>query len=312
MLSAAVEIGLFDAVGKGATVEEIATAIQAPSPRHVAELLGALVSLGLMEKAGQVYRLSPGASPFLERSSPTCMLDALRFNMDLYPLWGRLGACMKEGKPVLPPTAHLGADPARTRRFTLGMHSRALALAPALIPSLDLKGCSSLLDVASGPGTFSRMLAEKHSALKVTLFDLPPVLDIGRELILDTGVASRVSFQAGDYRKDPLPGGFDAVLYCGALHQEEPEGAQRLFDKIRAALNPGGRLYVVDMMLAADRTQPLFSVLFSLNMMLISPQGRVFTEDDVLKAVGQAGLGNAECLKPEGCPYWIVKASKPR
>jgi len=298
-------------VGKGATVEELTAAVKGASPRHVAELLCALVSVGLMEKSNQVYRLSPSAAPFLKRSSPTCMLEALQFNVDLYQLWGRLGTCMKEGKPVLPPTAHLGADPARTRRFTLGMHSRALAMAPALIPSLDLKGCSSLLDVASGPGTFSRVLAEKYAKIKVTLFDLPPVLDIGRELIRDTGVASRVSFHPGDYRKDPLPGGFDAVLYCGALHQEEPAGAQRLFDKIHASLHPGGRLYVVDMMLAADRTQPLFSVLFSLNMMLMSPQGRVFTEDDVLKAVGLAGLGDAECLKPEGCPYWIVKASKP-
>jgi SAM-dependent methyltransferase len=264
----------------------------------------------VMEKNGDAYRLSPGVSPFLDRSSPTCMLDALQFNMDLYQLWGRLGTCMKEGKPVLPPSAHLGDDPARTRRFTLGMHSRALAMAPALIPSLEMKGCSSLLDVGSGPGTFSRVLAETYPKLNVTLFDLPPVLAIGKELIGQTGVASRIKFHNGDYRKDPVPTGFDAVLYCGALHQEEPEGARRLFGKLYDSVNPGGRLYVVDIMLAADRTQPLFSVLFSLNMMLISPQGRVFAEEDVLHCVGQAGFEKARCLKPKGCPYWVVKAGK--
>ena len=311
VLSAAVEIGLFDAVGNGATIDSIAGATNASSPRHIAELLGALVSLELIEKKGDTFHLSPSASVFLMRSSPTCMLDALRFNMDLYPLWGRLGTCIKEGKPVLPPSAHLGDDPARTRRFTLGMHSRALAMAPALIPSLDMRGCSSLLDVGAGPGTFSRVLAEKYSTLAVTLFDLAPVLDIGRELMRGADVTARVSFHSGDYRKDALPGGFDAVLYCGALHQEEPEGARRLFKKIHGSLKPGGRLYVVDMMLAADRTRPLFSVLFSLNMMLISPRGRVFTEDDVLECSEQAGFSDAECLKPEGCPYWVVKALKP-
>lgn len=312
VLSAAVEIGLFDAVGNGGTLSAITGAVGAASPRHVEELLGALVSLEVLEKKGDTYRFAPGASAFLDRSSPTCMLDALRFNMDLYPLWGRLGTCMKEGRPVLPPLAHLGDDPARTRRFTLGMHSRALAMAPALIPSLDLTGCSSLLDVGSGPGTFSRFLAESYPALKVTLFDLQPVLDIGRELIGGTGVAARVAFHNGDYRKDALPGGFDAVLYCGALHQEEPESARRLFKEIHRSLNPGGRLYVVDMMLATDRTQPLFSVLFSLNMMLISPRGRVFTEDDVGQCAAQAGFQHAECLKPVGCPYWVVKALKTR
>jgi SAM-dependent methyltransferase len=310
-VSAALDLGLFEAVdGPPRSAAEIAAALET-TPRHTEGLLDALAGVGLIEKREGRYRLDPGAVDYLSRSGPCCLLDALRYNAAMYPLWGRLATCVREGRPVVPPAAHLGGDPEQTRRFVLGMHSRALAVAPAVVPALDLRGARRLLDVGAGPGTFSVALAERYPGLCITLLDLPPVLAVTRELVGGGPAADRISFHPADYRCDPLPSGYAAVLFCGALHQEDAESAARVMAGLAAALEPGGRLFVVDMMLEPTRTAPVFSALFALNMMLVNPSGRVFTGEEVCGLAGGAGLAEVDCRRLAGCPYWVVTARKP-
>lgn len=320
VISAAVQLGLFDVLeGRGSSAKEAASRLRT-SPGHTAELLDALTALDILEKWAEtaqagakepVYRIKPSAAQFLTRSGSSCILDALQYNIDLYPLWGRLAECVRNGRPVIPAGAHLGGDPDRTRRFALGMHSRALAMAPALLPALDMKGRLRLLDIACGPGTFSTQLAERYPGLEVTLFDLPPILAVAKTLIADRPSASRIAFEPGDYHSDPIPAGFDAVLYSGALHQEEPGFAASLLEAVFEAMEPGGRLFVVDMMLQPGRTEPVFSILFSINMMLTSPAGRVYSEDEVRLLLSGAGFEDMNCKRLTDCPYWVITADKP-
>ncbi len=309
VLSAGVELGVFDALaGDGRTLAKLAAQLKT-AERHLAEVLDALVALELLEKEDTTYRLAATAAPLLSRKSHACVLDALRFNMDLYPLWGRIPEAVRQGGPVLPPGAHLGADPERTRRFALGMHSRALGLAPAVLPALDPGNATTLLDLAAGPGTFSRLLAEQHTHLHVTQFDLAPVLAVAEELTVGHPAADRITFQPGDYHTDELPAGCERVLLCGAIHQENERFAQELFTRVRTALAPDGRFWIDDMMLEADRSGPLFSNLFSINMMLTSPQGRVFTADRLQALLLAAGFATVERKQPPWSPYWVLEAS---
>lgn len=311
-LAAAVELDLFSALGgQGLTADQAARA-RGAAPRHTEELLCALTAMGLIEKAGDRYALAPGAERLLSRASPDCILDALKFNVDLYALWGRLAETVRTGAPAIPPAAHLGRSAESTRRFALGMHSRARAMAPAILPAIGLDKCRRLLDLGAGPGTFGCLLAEKYPSLRVTLFDLPPILEVARELVGRTPVADRIDFHPGDYHTDPLPGPFDAVLYCGAAHQEKPESIGALLDKIRPALSPGGRLWIIDMMLAPGKTGPLFSALFSLNMALMSAEGRVYEGAELARMLGRAGFVDAACVPLPPSPYWAVSAAKPK
>ena len=65
------------------------------------------------------------------------------------------------------------------------------------------------------------------------------------------------------------------------------------------------------MMLRKGRIDPVFSTLFSLNMMLTSPRGRVFTEIEAREALAGAGFFNPRVNKLADCPYWIATAEKP-
>ncbi len=310
-LSAAVELDLFSALTEDGLTAAAAAQAMGTAPRHTEELLCALSALGLVHRQNDLFKPEPGAARLLSRASPDCILAALKFNTDLYSLWGHLAQTIRTGAPVLPPTAHLGQSTERTRRFTLGMHGRARALAPAILPAINLDECRSLLDLASGPGTFSCLLAEKYPDLRVTLFDLPPILEVAGEIVRQTSVADRVEFHPGDYHSDPLPGSFDAVLYCGAVHQEEPDSVSRILAKISTALRPGGKVWIVDMMLAPGGAAPLFSTLFSLNMALMSTGGRVYEGAELMRMLIQSGFVEPACIPLPPSPYWIVHATNP-
>ncbi len=312
-LAAAVALGLFDCVDEagehGASADDIASSLNTGA-RHTAALLDVLTGLDLLAKVDRRYTLAPAMRPYLSRHGAMCMLDALRFNTDMYPLWGRLADCVREGEPVASAQAHLGEDAARTRRFVMGMHSRALPMADAVAGAIDLGGVTALLDLGAGPGTYGRAIAQRYPALTVTQFDLPPVVSIARELAKGHPAADRIRYVEGDYRADALPGGFDAVLYCGALHQESPQTAARLFDAIAAGLERGGRLIVIDMLLDDDAARPAFSALFSLNMMLVSPIARVFTARQAEGLLSDAGFDVRATQAIEHTPYWIVEAQR--
>ncbi len=313
-LGAAVELGLFPALDTGAeagrTAEQIAAEIGSASARHTAALLDSLAGLSLVAKTDQRYRIAPGAARLLSPSSPDCIIDALRFNTAMYQLWGQLPDCVRNGAPVVPPQAHLGEDEARTRGFVMGMYGRARGLAPAVVAAIDLEDIERLLDLGSGPGLYSLLLARKYPQLKVTQLDLPGVVKVARELQENEPEFDRISFIPADYRQADLPGGHEAVLFCGAIHQESPESAAIVLEKVRAALPPGGRVIIVDMMVNGEGTQPAFSALFGLNMMLVNPQAHMFSEPQLKKLLEETGFDDPSCRAIAESPYWLIEATR--
>jgi ubiquinone/menaquinone biosynthesis C-methylase UbiE len=310
-LSAAVQNGLFDALNDGADSSQALSKACGTSLLHTHALCDALVGMDVLIKKQERYAIPPNLKAVLDSRDPNSLIAALRFNQDLYQLWGGLGQTVKSGDPMIPANAHLGSDPEQAVRFVHGMHSRARVFAPALINALDVKGCSRLLDVAGGPGTFSAMLAEQQETLKVTIFDLPPIIAAAEKLHEQSPARSRLHFHPGDYHADPFPSSFDAVLYCGALHQETVEQARSVLASIFNSLEPGGRCFVVDVMLDDERTQPLFSALFELNMMLMRPSSHVYTSKEAEKLLREAGFESVETKSVFTTPYWIITARKP-
>ena len=310
-LNAAVELELFAPLESGsAELEQICRDL-GTSPKYTRALLDALVGLGLLEKQSQQYAMPEALKNTLSSSHPDSLLGAIRFNRALYPMWGRLADCVRKGEPAIPPDAQLGSDPARVRGFVQGMHSRARVLGPAIVSEIDLDGRRRLLDVAAGPGTFSAMMLKHWPELELTLFDLPAVSQISRDLHAGSPEGNRITFTAGDYHKDPLPEGpFDAVFYAGAVHQEDLEHTRVILEKIRAVLEPGGSFFLLDLMLDDDRTQPVFSALFEINMMLSNSMSHVHTVSGIRALIEEAGFEGILSREIPGTPYHLLECRK--
>jgi len=314
LLFAAIDIGVFEVLaregetGVGEVAEELGC-----SARGLRLLLDACVATGLLEKRGEAYRNSREAAMYLVPGVPSDLSRAIRYNRDVYAAWGKLTEMVRTGRPVEAPSLHLGDDSARTRTFVMSMHSRALGMGRAVVPHVELAGCEKLLDIGGGPGTYSVLLAQANPGLTCTVMDLPDVVAIARELIERQRMGDRVRTLAGSYRESAFPEGQDAVIFFGVLHQESAESVQALLRKAYGALNPGGVLYVMDMMTGPDRAHPPFSALFAVNMALTTDHGWVFSDAELIAWLTAAGFERAGVKPlPAPMPHWLASAHKPQ
>lgn len=289
VLHAAVGLDLFAAVGDGADAAEVAAA-RGLDPRATGLLLNAMTALGLLHKTAGRYTLTPASRRHLLPGAPQYLGGMVAFEAATWDLWGRLEEAVRTGEPVRPPDMYQG-DPAETRRFILAMDSlvRARGDARWLAEHLDLAGVGRLLDVGSGPATYPVALCRAHPELKATVFDLPGTLAVTRERIEAEGLADRIDLVAGDYRTDPLPGGFEMVFLSNVIHGEDEAANRALMARCHAALVPGGRVVVKDHFLAEDLTAPAGGAVFSL-LMLLSTRGRNYAFGEAAGWMAEAGF----------------------
>ena len=274
-------------------------------------LLDACVAVGLITKDGDLYSNTAETAAFLVPGKPGDLSGAIRYKRDVYNAWGKLPELVRSGSPVESPELHLGDDEARTRAFVMSMHGRAMGVGRMLIPMLDLKDCSSLLDIGGGSGAYAILSAQNNPALQCTVMDLPAVSAIASELVEAAGVADRVNCVAGDYRVEEFPEGNDVINILGVLHQESPESIIDILKRSHNALIPGGQINILDMMTDETRCNPPFSALFAVNMALTADNGWVFSSKDMEEWLTKAGFIDFECIPlPPPMPHWLIKARK--
>jgi len=314
VLFAASDAGVFDFLAKnGPSASDAVAKGQGLDPRGAELLLNACVAVDLLQKDGERFSNTPETGLFLVSGSPADLTRAIRYNRDVYAAWGRLGELAKTGQPVEAPALHLGEDAERTRTFALSMHGRAMAIGRAAVPMLDLSGAKQVFDAGGGPGTYSVMIAQAHPDVTCLVMDLPGVVAVADGLIAAQGMAGRVRTIPGDYHTAGFPQGNDVVLFFGVLHQESPESIQDLFARAYASLNPGGSVYVMDMMTDASHTRPPFSALFAVNMALTTESGWVFSDSELKGWLEGAGFtGFSVTPLPPPMPHWMARAGKRR
>ena len=148
-------------------------------------------------------------------------------------------------------------------------------------------------------------------ALHGTVLDLPAIVGVARELIAGAGMAERVSTRPGDYHTAPFEGPWDVLTFFGVLHQEPPDTIACLMRSAYAALAPGGRIFVLDLMTDDTHAHPPFAALFALNMALTMEHGWVFSEREMagwLAAAGFGGIGGRPVPPP--MPHVLMTARK--
>lgn len=314
VLFAALEIDLFTVIqqlDKEATADQIALQ-SGKNLRGTTLLLNACAALGLLHKSQGVYTLNKSVAATLTKNAPHDLTRAIRYNQDVYPAWGRLTELVQDGKPVEAPELHLGGDVERTRNFVLSMHGRALGIGRAVVPMLDLTGCSRLLDLAGGPGTYAMLLAQANPGLSCVTVDLAPVSAVAAELVAEAGMSDRVQCVAGSYHTATYePESYDAVTIFGALHQESPSMIVHILKQAYNSLKPGGRIFILDMMCDESHTKPAFSALFAINMALTTHHGWVFSDTELYGWLHEAGFTDCTTREAEPpMPHWLVSALK--
>jgi SAM-dependent methyltransferase len=303
---------IFDVLADGPLSANAVAAALKLDPRGTGLFLRACVALGFLAEHSGRFQNSPVAAMYLVSRSPAYMGNVIRYSDQLYPTWGNLEEALRRAKPALPAETYLGNDPARTRGFVQAMHDRALGIARALVPMLDLTGRHTMLDVGGGPGTYSVLLTERFPGLRSEVIELPGVAAVARELVAAAGADERVVLRDGDYHSADFGSGKDVVLMSGMFHRESEQACQDLIARAAACLNPGGLLVVSDVFTDQGGCQPTFAAMFGLNMMLTAPDGGVHADVDVMRWMADKGMRELRCEPlPPPMPHRVVFGVKP-
>ncbi len=274
-------------------------------------LLEGLCSLEILNRDQDLFENTDLAKAFLVEGTPSFMGSALLYNADVYPKWASLAETIRTGRPVHSPSEYLGDADTQTRNFVYGMHHRALSVGRAVVDVVDLSGARKLCDVGGGPGTYSALLTEKYPELHATVADLPAVVAHARDIVRSMPGGSRVECTNFDYYADTLSGSYDAVLISGVLHREQPDGVRQILAKACTALQPGGVLYISDVMVNDERTGPLFPTMFSINMRVLADHGRSHSVKEQQLYLEELGLSvTAVTRLPAPIHYTIIRAEK--
>ena len=135
------------------------------------------------------------------------------------------------------------------------------------------------------------------AVLRENLVDRGTPLDLTVPVVsLASGqkMTDRIRFQAGDFLVDELDGKYDVVWLSHILHGEGPEDCQSIIRKAVGMLEPGGLIAIHEFVLDNSMDAPLFPALFSLNMLLGTPAGQAYSENQLSGMLAAAGVGQIQ------------------
>lgn len=293
IVQSAVELEIFDALEKSPLQAEAVAGRLGLEPKATELLLNALASLALLQKQGEVFSLTDTAGQYLVKSSPQYLGGMIRFESHLWSCWEKLPRAIRTGQPARLPNMYQD-DPAETEIFINAMDSlvKARGDAEVLAGAIDWSSVGELLDVGSGPATYPIALCKKYVGLRATIFDLPATLKITRRFIRESGLENRIRLIAGDYRSDPIPGSYDAVLLSNIIHGENFASNETLLRNLADHLAPAGLMIIKDHILDDSRANPAVGAVFSLLMLLTTDGGRCYTFNEIKSWMAAAGLSN--------------------
>jgi ubiquinone/menaquinone biosynthesis C-methylase UbiE len=139
-------------------------------------------------------------------------------------------------------------EPARTSWFSFDHFYSDLAF-PAICDRLAKNPPASLLDVGANTGRFARMCIERLPGTRVGLADLPIQLAVAKANLEQAGVMQRAELHPTDLLDDSaaLPTGFEIVWMSQLLDCFSEDEIVAIMKKVRRALPPGGRLWILEL-----------------------------------------------------------------
>lgn len=297
----ALELDIFTAVGDGASAEEIGKKIDA-NARAVSMLLNALVSLGLLTKAGEQYRNTADSARFFVRGSKDNQRCGLLHTANIWHRWSTLTEAVRRGTRV--PVDR--DQPGWTQNFIAGMQRNAKHRAPLMVKNLGTAGIRRILDLGGGSGAYSIAFAKASPDVHCDILDLPDVVPLTLEYVKNAGVSTQISFRPGDMLRDDLGSNYDVIMLNAICHMFSEEQNQQLFRRARHALAPRGRLAMQDFILNNEKTGPQHAALFALNMLVGTEAGASYSEAEYAAWMKAAGFSAVSRINLPGPSDLIV------
>ncbi len=283
------ELGIFTAIGDSPKESREIAQTLGTSEHATDRLMNALCGMGLLKKKGGRFLNTPLAARYLVKDRPD-YLAGLMHQVGLWNTWSTLTQAVREGSSVVVRGEVGDRGSGWLEAFIEAMHMRARGQAGIVAKLVDLRGVKRVLDVGGGSGAFSMAFVRTKKDVQAVVFDLPQVTVLTRNFVEKEGFISSIETTDGNYETDSLGSGFDLAFLSAIIHSNSSEVNRLLFKKANDALNPGGRIVVLDHVMEEDRTAPLAGAFFSLNMLVGTKAGDTYTESEIRQWMTETGF----------------------
>jgi hypothetical protein len=315
-LAAVAELGCADHLAGGPRgVAELAELCGADAA-SLRRVLREVASMGLLRPAGDGYELTEDGMA-LRSGTPGSLRSVVRA-LAREGLWYAMGAVprtVRTGRNAFterygPFYEYVARDPALRALFDEYMIARTSPYLGALAGSYDFSRFHTLVDVGGGRGHLLAAVLAGHPRLEGVLFDRDHVIPGAARELEQRGVAERCRLVAGDFFA-AVPPGADAYLLASVLHNWADEDCVRILGNVRSAMRPGGRLFVVEMVVP-DGEEPHPGKHMDIRMLAILDGARERTRREFATVLGDAGFRLAEVIPMPGDTGLLVARDDPR
>jgi SAM-dependent methyltransferase len=291
-ISVAAELGIADFLVQGPrTADELARLAHA----HVGALyrvLRALASIGIFsEDTERRFSLTPMAECLRSDTPDSLRFFAIMSGAEFYQSWGCLLHSAQTGEPGFqkrygaPFFQYMTEHPERHAIYDAAMMVHGIAETEPMLNACDFSAFRTVADVGGGNGRMLAALLQRHPGVRGILFDLPPVAQRAQPSLAELGLADRCQVVGGDFFVS-VPAA-DAYVLRHVIHDWSDENAVKILRNCGKALNPGGRVLLVETVIP-PLNEPCFGKWLDLMMLIVD--GRERTREQYEQLFSQAGL----------------------
>uniref|UniRef100_A0A4W3JH60 Acetylserotonin O-methyltransferase n=1 Tax=Callorhinchus milii TaxID=7868 RepID=A0A4W3JH60_CALMI len=305
---AACELGVFDLLLEaGCPLSSKAIAKQlGASTDGIDRLLTACVGLQLLQverhQQGEVLYGNTGISKiYLTKSSPKTLYHSIQYeSQTIYRCWFYLTDAIREGKNQYKRAFGVSAEEIfdalyrsdeEMMKFMQLMNSVWNVCGTDVVTAFDLSGFTTIFDLGGCTGAIAKECLSAYSQARVTIYDLPKVVKMAKEHFV-AQEETRISFHEGDFFNDPIPNA-DLYILARVIHDWTEEKCVQLLTRVNKAGRPGAGVLLIEALLNEDRSGPLSTQLYSLNM-LVQTEGRERTAIEYTALLEGAGYRDVQ------------------
>jgi len=319
VLLACVRLGLLSALAEQPqTLVALSARLKVPE-QALLRLLSSAVAMGLIRlESNATYRLGAAGHVLLCQPGITAMIE---HNQLLYADLSEPDEFLRRSEP-----GHMGQywtyahDTTAAKSAASGapdlvrysglMDASQGFVITEILDSFPFEMHQQVLDIGCGKGRFMSALAQRHSHLRVQLFDLPAVVDMARQRFEQAQLLGRAHCVGGSFVDDPLPTGADLVTLVRVLHDHDDDTVAALLRKVWEILPAGGRVMIAEPMCLPEGHGEVVDPYFHFYLLAMGA-GRLRTPTEVAQLLTRGGFSGVEQV-PTAMPIHaqIVTAQK--
>jgi len=311
-ITAAVELGIADALADGPLQsEELASRVDA-DPDALRRLLRALIGRGIFrQRRDGRYELNSMANT-LRSDAP---LSAAAFARTLGSRehrehWSHLAYAIRTGKAVIPVVEGMDAfdwlsgQPEIADTFNRAMAETTEASISYLLAAYAFDPYPTVVDVGGGMGRLLAAILTETPTARGILYDLPHGAAEAPALMRRHGIEDRVRVVEGSFF-DSVPTGGDIYILKMVIHDWDDDQALEILRKVHAATKVGTKILLIELVLP-ERNRAHLGQLSDLEM-LVCQAGRERTAAEYRALLERAGFRMARVVQTAS-PYSLVEA----